>query len=175
MALRAGYYGLKGAMKKTLEKLASDTSGMKIIKTIGDGLKLTQAGKISVDIDSNTMEFKTGGKLAAKAVAVDYASEEVNTGVKWIDGKDIYRKVFTRSTAFSFTATNSMALTTAECDPDDIAQPISARGLKTDEEFYSIPLTFWLDTGTPSLYAGDAWSSCNTFIIEYTKTESTNE
>ena len=48
MALRAGYYGLKNTVKKKLEKLAADTSGMKIIKTIGDGLNLTNAGKLNV-------------------------------------------------------------------------------------------------------------------------------
>lgn len=48
MALRAGYYGLKNSVKKKLEKLAADTTGMKIIKTIGDGLNLTNAGKLNV-------------------------------------------------------------------------------------------------------------------------------
>lgn len=65
MSLRAGYYGLKGTMSKVLEKLAKDTSGMKIIKSIGNGLKLSNAGALSADIDTDTMEFK-GGKLAAK-------------------------------------------------------------------------------------------------------------
>ena len=61
MALRAGYYGVK---KNVLSAIAG-LSGAKIIKTIGDGLKLTSAGKLSCDIDNNTMEFKAG-KLAAK-------------------------------------------------------------------------------------------------------------
>lgn len=61
MALRAGYYGVK---KNVLSAIAG-LSGAKIIKTIGDGLKLTSAGKLSCDIDSETMEFKSG-KLAAK-------------------------------------------------------------------------------------------------------------
>ena len=48
MALRAGYYGLKGSVKKALEKLAADMVGAKIIKTIGNGLNLTTAGKLNV-------------------------------------------------------------------------------------------------------------------------------
>lgn len=93
MALRAGYYGLKNTVKKKLEKLAADTAGMKIIKTIGNGLKLTSAGTLSADIDTDTMEFKSG-KLASKATALDYLTTEQNTGVKWVDGKDIYRKSY---------------------------------------------------------------------------------
>lgn len=62
MALRAGYYGVKKSM---LAKIAS-LAAAKIIKTIGDGLKLTSAGKLSCDIDTDTMEFKDH-KLAAKS------------------------------------------------------------------------------------------------------------
>ncbi len=61
MALRAGYYGVK----KSVLAAISNLSGAKIIKSIGDGLKLTNAGKLSCDIDTDTMEFKAG-KLSAK-------------------------------------------------------------------------------------------------------------
>lgn len=61
MALRAGYYGVKKSILEAISRL----SGAKIIKTIGDGLKLTTAGKLSCDIDSETMEFKNG-KLSSK-------------------------------------------------------------------------------------------------------------
>lgn len=88
MALRAGYYGIKKNVLSTISKLA----GAKVIKTIGDGLKLTAAGKLSCDIDTDTMEFKAG-KLAAKSTGFDFSTDEVNTGQKWIDGKDIFCKV----------------------------------------------------------------------------------
>lgn len=65
MALRSGYYGLKNSVKRTLEKLASDMSGAKIIKTIGDGLSLSAQGSLAASIDTDTMEFKDH-KLAAK-------------------------------------------------------------------------------------------------------------
>ena len=66
MALRAGYYGLKNTVKNKLEKLAADTSGMKIIKTIGDGLNLTNAGKLNVTAatDSKLGGFKVGSGLS---------------------------------------------------------------------------------------------------------------
>ena len=73
MALRAGYYGLKNSVKRSLEKLASDMSGVKIIKTIGDGLSLSDQGALAANIDTDTMEFKDH-KLAAKvgsAVTID--------------------------------------------------------------------------------------------------------
>ena len=89
MALKAGYYGIKKSLFSILESL----SGAKIIKTIGNGLNLTDAGSLSCDIDTETMEFKNG-KLAAKGIgSFDYSTNEVNTGQKWIDGKDIYCKV----------------------------------------------------------------------------------
>lgn len=85
MALRAGYVGIKKTMTGMIEKLSS----AKIIKTIGNGLKLTSAGTLSCDIDSNTMEFKNG-KLASKGGGVVYAETEYNTGNKWLNGETIY-------------------------------------------------------------------------------------
>lgn len=64
MALRAGYYGVK---KSVLDAIAGMV-GSKIIKSIGDGLKLTSAGKLSCDIDTDTMAFKSG-KLSVKNAA----------------------------------------------------------------------------------------------------------
>lgn len=66
MALRSGYYGLKNATKKILEKLAVDTAGMKIIKSFGDGLSLSNAGKLSVTAAtaSKMGGFKVGNGLS---------------------------------------------------------------------------------------------------------------
>lgn len=66
MALRSGYYGLKNATKKILEKLATDTAGMKIIKSFGDGLSLSNAGKLSVTAAtaSKMGGFKVGNGLS---------------------------------------------------------------------------------------------------------------
>lgn len=66
MALRAGYYGLKNSVKRTLEKLASDMAGAKAIKSVGDGLSLSDQGALAANIDTETMEFKDH-KLAAKS------------------------------------------------------------------------------------------------------------
>lgn len=75
MALRAGYYGLKNSVKRTLEKLASDMAGAKVIKTVGDGLSLSDQGVLAANIDTETMEFKNH-KLAAK-VSSAYTIDEL--------------------------------------------------------------------------------------------------
>ena len=72
MALRAGYYGIK---KKILEKV----NALPGIKTIGTGLSLSSAGVLSA----------TGG--------IDYSTTEQDTGIKWIDGKTIYKKTIVSS------------------------------------------------------------------------------
>lgn len=95
MALKAGYLGVK----KNLIDLINTMAGGKIIKTIGNGLTLSDAGALSADIDTDTMEFKEG-KLSAKSTggAVDYSITPVPTGSKWIDGKDVKMIVITKST-----------------------------------------------------------------------------
>lgn len=65
MALRAGYYGLKKSAIDALKTAASMIAGMANIKTIGDGLTLSDQGELAANIDSDTMEFKDH-KLAAK-------------------------------------------------------------------------------------------------------------
>lgn len=62
MALKAGYKGIK---KNVLDSLMS-LLGAKAIKTIGNGLSLSDAGALAADIDTDTMEFKDG-KLASKS------------------------------------------------------------------------------------------------------------
>lgn len=104
MALRAGYYGLKNSVKKKLEKLAADMAGAKIIKTIGDGLNLTNAGKLNVTAATAS---KLGGVKVGEGLAIEddvlsctvsggvaFSTTEFDTGFTWIDGKKIYGKVF---------------------------------------------------------------------------------
>ena len=80
MALRAGYYGLKNTVKKKLEKLAADTSGMKIIKTIGDGLNLTKAGKLNVTAATDS---KLGGVIVGSGLSIDNGVLIAVSGTSW--------------------------------------------------------------------------------------------
>ena len=91
MALKAGYYGIKKSLFSVIESL----SGAKVIKTIGNGLNLSNAGSLSCDIDTETMEFKNG-KLASKGASFDFSTTEFDTGQKWIDGKSICGIVITQ-------------------------------------------------------------------------------
>lgn len=74
MALKAGYIGIK----KSMLGLINNLSGAKVIKTIGDGLVLSDDGTLSTD----------GAGL------INYSTEEQDTGITWIDGKKIYQKTY---------------------------------------------------------------------------------
>ena len=103
MALRSGYYGLKKSAISALSTLLSQTAGMKVIKSFGDGLNLTNAGKLNLTVatDSKLGGVKVGsglsiddGVLSASAQSVNFSTTEQLTGQKWIDGKDIYVKTW---------------------------------------------------------------------------------
>lgn len=128
MALRAGYYGVKGNLLSVISKLG----GAKIIKTIGDGLKLTTAGKLSCDIDAETMEFKNG-KLAAKPTGYDFSTDEVDTGQKWIDGKSIYCKVIDDQ---SVTVPGGSTFGTIDLSSLNIDTPVRCYVSSSDENVY---------------------------------------
>lgn len=114
MALKAGYQGLKINLIRKIEKLISDTSGMKVIKTIGDGLNLTSAGKLNVTAATSS---KLGGVKVGEGLAIDdgvlsctstgggnvYSSTEVATGEKWYDDSDIYTRTFIFESAKNIT------------------------------------------------------------------------
>lgn len=63
MALRAGYYGIKKSVARILEKLASDMAGAVIIKSVGDGLSISEEGVLSSDGISLTSTEKKVGKI----------------------------------------------------------------------------------------------------------------
>lgn len=78
MALRAGYYGLKKKVLTQLTGIAYKFIDALAIKTIGDGLTLSDDGELNCTV--------SGGS--------DYSLTEVDTGEKWIDGKNIYKRVY---------------------------------------------------------------------------------
>ena len=72
MALKAGYKGVK---KSFVDKLSALLSA-KIIESIGNGLSLSEQGELAAEIDTETMEFKTG-KLAAKIPSSGFTIEQI--------------------------------------------------------------------------------------------------
>lgn len=159
MALRAGYYGLK----KSMISFISSLSDAKIIKSIGNGLKLSNAGAISADIDSSTMEFKNG-KIAAKAVSVNYSTDEALLPEKWVDGKDLYRKVFPFGSTQTIPANGAVLITEGYSDIDMI---ISGQSFGAVE---SSPVLTSIQSGGIKLYADPATDSDGVILV-YTKKE----
>lgn len=104
MALKAGYIGIKKSMLGLINSLAS----AKLIKSFGDGLNLTNAGKLNM---TPATASKIGGVKVGDGLAIndgvlsctvtggfDFSTSEFDTGQKWIDGKTIYGKVFNNQT-----------------------------------------------------------------------------
>lgn len=104
MALKAGYIGIKKSMLGLINSLAS----AKLIKSFGDGLNLTNAGKLNMTVATAS---KIGGVKVGDGLAIedgvlsctvtggfDFSTSEFDTGQKWIDGKTIYGKVFNNQT-----------------------------------------------------------------------------
>ena len=77
MSLKAGYKGIKNSLAIGMSTFMQKFANALVIKSIGSGLTLSEAGQLSAD-----------------AQALDYSTTEQNTGAKWIDGKTIYRKSF---------------------------------------------------------------------------------
>lgn len=87
MALKAGYTGVK----KSLVGFINSISGMKLIKTIGDGLDLTSAGKLNVVLDSETMEF-VDNKVSSKSkglTIIELFSSDTATGTEIVLDDDV--------------------------------------------------------------------------------------
>lgn len=75
MALKAGYMGIK----KSMLGLINSISSAKIIKTIGDGLNLTNAGKLNVTAATAS---KIGGIKVGSGLSIDdgvLSAEEVTS------------------------------------------------------------------------------------------------
>lgn len=107
--------------------------------------------------------------------AMSYPTEEVNTGKKWINGKDIYRKVlvtnFTNSTAISIPVSNEISVNDYQVmdlahsyiyNPDYGTRQPWASNATTQNNIYVSNGNLSFETSHPSgtLYA----------VIEYTKT-----
>lgn len=99
MALRAGYYGLKNSVKKTLEKLASDMSGAKIIKSVGAGLNLSDQGALTADIKTvgDYLTLSEAGKLSGNGLIISDSEQKIGK----LGNDDLYQKSYiVKSTDF---------------------------------------------------------------------------
>lgn len=103
-------------------------------------------------------------EISASNSTWDYSTTEINTGQKWIDGKDIYMRVF---------IVNPVTLTTAGININDIDLSGAAQLLggfatySVDSNAKYIPLTIWRYNNT-IFYAG-ASAYVDTITVKYTK------
>ena len=73
----------------TAAQWAAITSGITAAKVAQYDAGVTPVDEVTL----NNMHSVTSNAVAARFNKLDYSLDEVNTGIKWIDGKNIYRKV----------------------------------------------------------------------------------
>lgn len=122
-------------------------------------------GGIKVPADSGITITGSGNAYAYKPI--NYSTNEVNTGRKWIDGKDIYEKVIVLESAVNVT-TDWTDLDISNSDYDVM---IHANGLHADGSFYPLILDLHNSEQATTVYAKASTSiDVKTLVFEYTKT-----
>lgn len=147
-------------MEKRINDLskASGTGAIPIAsaETLG-GIKVPADSGITIDGSGNAYAYKP----------INYSTNEVNTGRKWIDGKDIYEKVIMLESAVNVT-TNWTNLDISNSDYDVM---IHANGLHADGSFYPLILDLHNSEQATTVYAkASASIDVKTLVFEYTKT-----
>ena len=146
MALKAGYKGVKNSLVSFIESLV----GSKVIKSIGDGLSLSDAGELELDIGdgleidaSDELVVKIGSGLAFDengAIEVDstggldYSNTEQDTGLKWLDGRSIYQKTWSKTSIDNIPNNGKLWITTDFSDIDLVIQAIAAGAALSEEK-----------------------------------------
>lgn len=127
---------------------------------IGDGINVTEDGTIS----------------AVPYTPPAYSFDEVDTGVKWLDGKNIFRKCFTINAL-----PNNTTLTAGTLASLDTLVSIHGEAKSTNQNGYSRPLPF-VGNGSNDIRVDISdyniivkttsdWTSYSAIlVIEYTKT-----
>ena len=146
-------------MEKRINDLskASGTGAIPIAsaETLG-GIKVPANSGITIDGSGNAYAYKP----------INYSTNEVNTGRKWIDGKDIYEKVIVLESAVNVT-TNWTDLDISNSDYDVM---IHANGLHADGSFYPLILDLHNSEQATTVYAkASASIDVKTLVFEYTK------
>jgi hypothetical protein len=108
---------------------------------------------------------------------LDYSTTEQDTGVKWIDGKNIYRKVFSYTTP-STGVTSEEVGTISDLDKVLIIQNMNYTNINNYIDQQASTYLYVSSTGSVMSYVGSAAAFLNipgTAIIYYTKTEASTE
>ena len=87
-----------GTTGQVLAKNTDTDNDVKWVDQTGGGV--TVVDSLTSTSTTDALSAKQGKILNDKITNINtYSTEEVNTGKKWIDGKDIYRKVITQNNA----------------------------------------------------------------------------
>lgn len=123
--------------------------------TVG-GIKVPDNSGITIDGSGNAYAYKP----------INYSTNEVNTGRKWIDGKDIYEKVVVLENAISVsTSWTDLSISNAEYDV-----MVHANGIHADGSCYPLILDLHNSEQATTLYAkASASIDVKTLVFEYTK------
>lgn len=155
MALKAGYKGVKKNLIDFINTLVGSVviksigDGLDLseelelsaaVKSIGDGLDLSEAGELSSEIKSigTGLSLSEAGELSCSVQAgTNYSTDEQSTGLKWTDGKTIYQRTYTGwSLGSALTDSWKSVGVTEVPNKSDIAQVIDVKGLVTIRENY---------------------------------------
>lgn len=146
MALKAGYIGIKKSMLGLINSLAS----AKLIKSFGDGLNLTSAGKLNMTAATASkiggvkvgdgLEIEDGVLKCTVSGGFDFSTSEFDTGLKWIDGGTIHGKVFHNvnipNNAFSLSLTIGAAADIARVLYFNITEGLASSNRVVDMRLY---------------------------------------
>lgn len=79
--------------------MAYESRNEQILRATIDGTEYTDEPQSR--IEALLLELKESIEAGGSAGGIDYSTEEQDTGLKWIDGKTIYQKVYTFNTMHS--------------------------------------------------------------------------
>lgn len=177
MALKAGYIGIKKSMLGLINSLASS----KLIKSFGDGLNLTSAGKLNMTAATAS---KIGGIKVGDGLEIDdgvlnctitgavYSTDEFKTGETWTDGRDIYGKVYTGLNITLNSGGTSASITLSNID--DMQEILDVKAYRFYKEGTSVggaPLAYTTTATGLMLYSITNFNNIDTVIIKYVKKE----
>ena len=144
MALKAGYYGVTKKMINRIKALSQAV----IIKSISTGLSLSDGGALSLKKATAAqlggvkigegIEQESDGTINVSATGgLDYSTTKEDTGLKWLDGRAIYKQTFTGTCSGIDTD-----ITPANCDFIIDYEGFCHQKLKNSSEEWNLPLPF---------------------------------
>lgn len=115
-----------------------------------------------------TDDFKAGGGEVTPYTPPPYSLEEVNTGEKWVDGKDIYKRGFVVGTFFANSFVN--ITTMIELGAEKLIDSILLAGSHAEYPIEHVDIN--INGGTirfQSTYGDSSTQDTNYVFLKYTK------